>query len=137
MKKIFKVAGIEIKNDKFLMVRKTGKDIWTNLGGKPEGDESSEEALRREVKEELGCGCEIIEYLGEFENRAALDDAIINIKAFVIKLNGEPKISDQELEEYRYIDQKDIEQGIKLPLSVSRQLIPELIKKQYLKWIRE
>ncbi len=34
------------------MVRKVGKDIWTSLGGRPEGNETEEETLLREIKEE-------------------------------------------------------------------------------------
>ena len=134
MNKIFKVAGIEIRNNEFLMVRKTGKDIWTNLGGKPESGETSEESLIREVKEELNSRINIIQFIGEFENKAALDDAVINIKLYEIKLLDNPIITDDELEEFRFIGENDIKEGINLPLSIREQIIPKLIKQGLLKW---
>ncbi len=134
MKTIHKIAAMVIKNNKFLMVRKTGKEIWTNLGGKPEAGETKEEALLREIKEELDCEAEIVKYLGEFENKAALDDAIIHLSVYQVKLIGEPKISDDELEEFKYISKEDIENGIKLPLSITEQILPYCIKNKLLNW---
>jgi len=133
-KKIFKVAGVEIKDDKFLMVRKVGKDVWTNLGGKTEKDETNEKALLREVKEELNCKAEVIAHLGEFENKAAFDDAIVHLSVFIIKLKGKLEIVDEEIEEYKYIGQGDIQKGIKLPPSITEQVVPALLKDGYLNW---
>ena len=134
MKTIHKIAAMVIKNNKFLMVRKTSKDIWTNLGGKPEAGETKEEALLREIKEELDCEAEIVKYLGEFENKAALDDAIIHLSVYQVELIGDPKISDDELEEFKYICKEDVENGIKLPLSITEQILPYCIKNKLLKW---
>lgn len=132
--KIFKVAAVVIKDNKFLMVRKTGKDIWTNLGGKPEVGESDEQALKREVKEELDCETVIIERIGEFENKAVFDDATIHISFFLTELVGSPRISDDELEEFKFISEADVKAGIKMPLTITEQLIPILIKNNMLSW---
>lgn len=134
MKTIYKVAGVEIKDDSFLMVRKSGKEIWTNLGGKPKTGESDKEALKREINEELGCDVIIKKKLGKFENQAAFDDAIIQICFYLVELVGEPVISDDELEEFAYISSSHAKEGIKLPPSITEQLIPLLIEKEYLKW---
>lgn len=50
---IDKLAWINIKNGKILMVRTKGKDKFYNPGGKREGDENDVQALSRELKEEL------------------------------------------------------------------------------------
>lgn len=134
MKRMFKVAAVVIQDDKFLMVRKAGKDVWTNLGGKPEAGESDEEALIREVKEELNCKAVIKEKLGEFENKAAFDDAIIHINFFLVELVGNPVISDDELEEFKFVGREDLLSEIKLPKTITEQLVPLLIEKGYLKW---
>lgn len=134
MKKIHKIAAMVIKENTFLMVRKAGKDIWTNLGGKPEGNETEEEALIREIKEELDCDTKIIKKLGDFENKAALDDAIIHLSTYLVELIGLPKISDDELEEFKYLSQEDIESGVKLPLSITEQIIPHCVKEGILNW---
>ena len=47
---IHKVAAMVFEDDAFLMVLKKGKDVWTNLGGKPEAGETELDALRREIR---------------------------------------------------------------------------------------
>jgi len=123
-----------IEDNKFLMVRKKGKDIWTNLGGKPEGNESEEEALLREIKEELDCGAKVIKKLGDFESRAVFDDAIVHLSVYLVSLVGKLKISDEELEEFRFISKDYKSEGIKLPPSLENEIIPFCIKSGLLKW---
>lgn len=50
---IDKLAFIELKNRKVLVTLSTGKDTWYIPGGKRELDETDEQALIREVREEL------------------------------------------------------------------------------------
>jgi len=134
MKEIHKIAAMVIENDSFLMVRKAGKDIWTNLGGKMEGNETEEEALLREIKEELNCGAEIIRKLGDFESKAVFDEAIVKLSTYLVKLNGTPKIVDPELEEFKFITKDYKKNGIKLPPSIEEKILPFCIKKGILKW---
>lgn len=123
-----------IKDNTFLMVRKAGKDIWTNLGGKPEGKETEEQALIREIQEELSCGAKVIRKLGDFQNKAVFDDAIIHLSVYLVELEGNPKISDPELEEFKYLSQEDVEGGIKLPPSITEQILPCCINEKLLDW---
>ncbi|MEI8143377.1 MAG: NUDIX domain-containing protein [Candidatus Berkelbacteria bacterium] len=132
MKIIHKIIAISIKNDSFIMVRKKGKDIWTNLGGKPEIGETEKVALAREVNEEIGCDINIIKKLRDFESKAIFDDAIVKLSAFLVEIIGEPVIQDDELEEFAYISSDYKEKGIKLPPSITEQIIPFLIDNGYL-----
>ena len=50
---IDKLAFIYLKDAKVLMARSRGKDIFYIPGGKREGNETDEQALMREVSEEL------------------------------------------------------------------------------------
>lgn len=134
MKTINKIAAMVFKDNSFLMVRKHGKDIWTNLGGKPEGNESEKEALIREIKEELDCEAKIMKKLGDFENKAIFDDAIIHLSVYRVELIGEPKIRDDELAEFQYIDKDYASKMIKLPPSITEQIIPFCIKEGLLTW---
>jgi len=60
------------KNDKILVVQgrdpATKKIFYRPLGGTIEFKEKGEEALRREIKEELGAEIKEIKYLGMIEN---------------------------------------------------------------------
>lgn len=134
MKEIHKIAAMVIQDDAFLMVRKKGKDIWTNLGGKPEGNETEEEALIREIKEEMGCGTTIIKKLGDFRAPAIFDDAIVRLSVYLVELNGDVIFADSELEEYRYIPKNYRELGIQLPPSVYNHIIPFCIQAGLLRW---
>lgn len=66
------VAGVLVRNGRILCVQKgQTKYPFTSFkfefpGGKIEPSESPEEALKREMKEELGLEIEVIEHLGIF-----------------------------------------------------------------------
>ncbi len=66
---IDKLAFIEIKDRKVLETLSRGKDKWYIPGGKRDGSETDEQALIREVKEELAVDVisETIKYYGTFE----------------------------------------------------------------------
>ncbi len=72
---IISTAGIVIKNNKFLLaLRKPGTSIgesWEFPGGKAEPDESPEDALSREYKEELNVDIKVGKRIcgGTFTNR--------------------------------------------------------------------
>ncbi|TVR30752.1 MAG: NUDIX domain-containing protein [Spirochaetaceae bacterium] len=55
------VAAVALRSDTVLMAqRKSGGAIggrWEFPGGKVEGDETHQQALKREIREELGVGC--------------------------------------------------------------------------------
>jgi 8-oxo-dGTP diphosphatase len=69
---IDKLAWIYIKDRKILSTRSRGKDAWYIPGGKREQGESDQEALIREVKEELAVDLlpETIDYLETFKAQA-------------------------------------------------------------------
>ena len=134
---IHKIAAMVFKDDTFLMVRKRGKDIWTNLGGKPEDGETEEQTLLREIMEEVGCEAKIIKKLGDFEAPAAMDDAIVRLSTYQVELIGEIDMThdpDEELEEYRYIGKNYEAEGIKLPVSIKNEIIPFCVKNGLLHW---
>ena len=62
------VRGVLIKNNHLLVCQGVGKDYVYLPGGHIEFFESEKEALHREWKEELGCDCQINEFLSHFED---------------------------------------------------------------------
>lgn len=69
---IDKLAWIRIEDRKVLATQTKGKNTWYIPGGKREAGESDEEALVREVKEELTVDlvAETIKYYNTFEAQA-------------------------------------------------------------------
>ena len=74
---IHKAGGILIKDRRFLVTRNRGKDIFYAPGGKLEKSESPEEALIRELKEELSITVEEkdLEPFGTFTAPSAGDES--------------------------------------------------------------
>ncbi len=86
------MASVLIRDDKVLLVkrlprRKVYPGLWDLPGGHIEGDESAEEALRREAREELGV--EIQEYRELGTVLDPVEPADIDVFA-ISKWRGEP-----------------------------------------------
>jgi 8-oxo-dGTP diphosphatase len=134
MKIIHKIAAVVIQNNKFLLVRKKGANIWTSLGGHKEEGENEEQTLLREIKEEMGCSAKIEKKLGDFEAKAGEDDAMVRLSTYLVNLEGPIIFEDPELEEYNFFDKDYEKQGIKLPDSLKYGVIPYCIKNNLLDW---
>ncbi len=69
---IDKLAWIHIKDRTVLMTKSRNNDTWYSPGGKREGNETDQEALIREIKEELTIDLipATISYYGTFESHA-------------------------------------------------------------------
>ena len=131
---IHKIAAVVIEDNKFLMVRKKGKEIWTSLGGHLEKGETEERALLREIKEEMGCDATIIRKLGDFESPAAHDEKkIVRLSSYLVELKGPIIFEDPELEEYRFLSKEESLQ-VKLPSSIKDKVLPYCIKSGLLVW---
>ena len=72
MKLIDKLAWIEIKDNSILLTKSYGKDTYYIPGGKRETGESDEQALSREIREELSVTIDTstLKFMGIFEAQA-------------------------------------------------------------------
>ncbi len=89
---IDKLAFIEIKDRKILETCSYGKDKWYIPGGKREQGESDQQALIREVKEELAVDIipETITHYGTFEAQAhgKPEGTMVRMTCYTAKYNG-------------------------------------------------
>ncbi len=117
MKKAVAVV-IENDNGKILLTQR-GRisrdefEKWENCGGAVDGNETEEQAIKREVMEELGCSLQILEtlYTDKFKTDS---DANWEVTIFKGKLLGEPKIQNhEENSAIKWFDKKDLK-NIKL-----------------------
>ena len=135
MKEIHKIIAVAIRDNKFFMVKKKGYDVWTSLGGKPELGETEEQALMREIDEEIHCQAEIIYKIGDFTAVAAHDsDAMVRLSAYLVDLKDEVKLDDPELEQCAFLSEDYKKLGIRLPDSIEEQILPYCVKNKLLSW---
>ncbi|MBI2674309.1 MAG: NUDIX hydrolase [Candidatus Yanofskybacteria bacterium] len=98
-----RVAGIIIKEGRILLMRrvKNGEEYYVFPGGSVEGGESPEEALEREIKEELNLDIRNYEKVFEIENRG-VKEAYYLIMEFsgTLQLGGPEKERMNEQDQY-------------------------------------
>src|SRR3989338_6732435 len=126
-------SALLILNDdhtKFLVTRKNDITVtqWLLPGGRIEEGESAEQALIREIDEELGCTVyeHTLEFVGEYEAQAAgRPGQYVNIKLFTGKFEGVPE-TKSEIKELGWLSRKD-EQNEEASEIIRVKLIPDLI----------
>lgn len=128
------VRGIVNYNDKIVLIHRiktkddgTVRDYYVTPGGKIEENESHEEALRREIKEELGIEIEMKDLCLELDDRDYNDSFQYfyncNYKAGELGTGDGPEFTDKEnykgVFEIVLVDKKEISK---------LNLVPEKIK---------
>jgi ADP-ribose pyrophosphatase YjhB (NUDIX family) len=101
------VTCLILSGDELLLVRHTyGRSAWTLSGGGFKKNETKEEAVKREVKEELGL---IItpEYIGEFTHNS--EHKIDTVFCFVARVEKrKPEIDHLEIREAKWWNINDL-----------------------------
>lgn len=104
---IDKLAFIEIRDRKVLETCSYGKDKWYIPGGKREPGESDQQALIREIKEELSADLlpETIHLYGTFEAQAhgKPEGTMVRMTCYTAKHNGK-LVPSAEVEKMDWFD---------------------------------
>jgi len=111
MKEIDKIAFIYLKDGKILSTLSKGKDTFYLPGGKREKNESDEETLIRECKEELTITIkkETIKYYGTFEAQAHGKEKGILVKMTCYMADFEGEIqANSEIEKVTWLTYHDL-----------------------------
>ena len=110
MKIIDKLAWIEIKNNKILSTKSFGKNKYYIPGGKRENDEADEQALCREIKEELNVELipNTLKFMGIFQAQAHghTADTFVKMTCYSASYTGLLK-ADSEIEEMIWLNYSD------------------------------
>lgn len=115
------VAAILEKEDKILIAKKReGKPLagyWEFPGGKIESDETPEDALVRELKEEMEIEIEVNKYVGESIYDYG-NNKIVSLKGYTAKIkSGEIKLTDHD--EYKWVTLEEIDEYKMAPADIS------------------
>jgi 8-oxo-dGTP diphosphatase len=89
------VAGAVVLLERRLLVvsKQAAPDVFYLPGGKPEPGESMEEAVRREVREELGVDVVEAAHFQDVAAPAAIEKVPMELTVFRVTLDGEPAIN--------------------------------------------
>ncbi len=99
-----------VKNDKVLLVqqrKESAKGLWSYPGGQVEDGETAEQAVVREVKEELGI--DLIDYSPLKTYSITTPRGELEINTFIGELTGDITLKDDELMAYDWFDMSQLE----------------------------
>lgn len=112
MKEIDKIAWIYLKDKKILSTLSKGKDTYYLPGGKREANETDEETLMRECKEELAITIQknTIKYYGTFEAQAhgKAEGILVKMTCYMADFEGRLEASS-EIQEIRWLNYCDLD----------------------------
>jgi 8-oxo-dGTP diphosphatase len=112
MKEVDKIALIIIENGKILSTKSIGKNKYYIPGGKREKNETDNQTLIREIKEELSVDIiqETITYVGTFTAQSDGDTAGVNVKMTCYKADYLGVLEkNNEIEEIRWLSYNDLD----------------------------
>ncbi len=107
---IDKLAWLHIKDGKLLAVRSKGKSLFYLPGGKREAGESDQQALLREISEELSVTLEpsTLRYAGTFSGPADGKAAGVTVQLTCYFAGYQGELTpDMEIEELKYLSTED------------------------------
>ena len=130
-----RTAVIIIHNNKILVHRNVNSDHYALVGGRVQIGENSEEAVKREVKEEIGKDIEMLGYISTIENFFEMNNKKYHEILFVHKAefkNDEDKkieytiknIEGKEYLQYEWIDLDKIQEYSLMP-KIIKQVLKE------------
>lgn len=123
---INKCAALVIKDNKLLVVRKSGTSIFISAGGKVDPNETKLECLEREVFEELGVKIITSRPYSCDSAKAEFENKVITIHSYIVEVEGEPKPSS-EISEIFWMGINDVNE-IKLGSILKEHLVPKLYR---------
>lgn len=115
MNLIDKLAWIEIKNNRILLTKSYGKDKYYIPGGKRELGETDEQALTREIYEELSVTIDesTLKFVGIFKAQAhgQLEGILVKMTCYSGSYAGKLQ-ANSEIESIRWFTYSDKEQVV-------------------------
>ncbi|MCD6539684.1 MAG: (deoxy)nucleoside triphosphate pyrophosphohydrolase [Candidatus Omnitrophica bacterium] len=117
MRRIRVVAGLIRKDKKILLCQRKEDDsfglLWEFPGGKVEEKETDQQALKREIKEELGLDIEVGNLIDIFKDRTSSLEIEVYLYE-VLNFKGRPQA--RECKEFKFLDLKEIPKSVLAPV---------------------
>jgi len=114
MKKTYICSALIVKDNKYLLVKgKVGapKGLWNNPGGHKDGDESDEETVKREVREETNLEIELGKLIGVYKWQKNKEELIVKNVYEAKIIGGELSFPEDEIEEIKWFSKDELTDG--------------------------
>jgi len=119
-----RIAVAIIKEGKILLVQATNSDFYITPGGKIESGESHQDALARELREELGVQLKSIKPYLSYKTTAEKTGEEQTVHCYLAEIEGEPIVAN-EIKEYQWFDKQNLP---KLAKGIQNFVIPKLLE---------
>lgn len=122
-------ALIMNKDNKLLVVKKkSNKTHYILPGGKLYANESADDALLREIGEELSVKVKEFNLVETFVEKSQFEDFSLRMYLFDTKISGTP-VASSEIEEVKWIDIFSIDSRNDLATGITAHAVPYLKKR--------
>ncbi len=131
----FRVACIVERDGQVLLHKQKKDDFWNLIGGRLKYCETCEEAIRRELKEEIGCECKSAKILRVCENFFEFKGTRFHemLVIFGMELLGDIKKENiEEKIEIKWFSKQELE-SIKIKPEFAKKMMLE--KEEHLGWL--
>ncbi len=127
-----KIGAIILKNNKILGVRKKDTDIYIMPGGGPEKNETHEQTIEGELKEELGVESKVTNFFGTFVEDAMFERGKITMHIYFADVIGKIK-PQSEVEDTIWIGKNYKNKNLKYGSILEKRVVSKLIETGLLK----
>ncbi|KTC80253.1 NUDIX hydrolase [Legionella cherrii] len=135
VKTIFKAGALIFDaQHRVLAVHKRGKppNEYIVPGGKIECGETDEDALRRELFEELNVGVLSVIPYDEFQAKAIYEDALLVMRTYFVRIESVP-VAGSEIDHFVWLDAHFKTSGYQFASILGQQILPRLLAEGYLR----
>ena len=98
MKFNFRVSCIIENNGRFLLHKRKADSFWNFLGGRVKLGELCEDAIKREIREEIGCKCKIDQLVKVCENFYKFKDTTFHEILVIFKVTLSDELKEECVE---------------------------------------
>ncbi|RUR23575.1 NUDIX hydrolase [Legionella qingyii] len=134
VKTIFKAGALIFDaQHRVLAVHKRGKPANEYIvpGGKIEPGETDEEALRRELLEELNVRVLSVTPYDEFQAKAIYEDALLVMRTYFVDIERTP-VPGNEIDHFVWLDAHFKTSGYQFASILGQQILPRLLAEGHL-----
>ncbi len=125
----YRVGAVIVREGRLLLVTNSQSKVWWTPGGRVEENEGNVEALRREVREELGVEASSVNFLLSLQSyHSAGPDILRSFGYYLVELVGNP-VPTSEIAHVRWVTVEEIRTDVVTATdTVANVLVPRLIE---------